>query len=181
SFPTRRSSDLFIILMIFLIVSSILMLVVKRNKETFYIFGWSISLTILIIGIMLYIANKGGISKDLQDFYFFNSVIKKYAQYFYLTTSTLWFIVAIGMYSFPVFLVLLAIHYSGFEWLKKNKLINYFIFFPPMIVLILNFPSVFYALTDSYKYFESVLSNFSLVWILLYVLVSRSEEHTSEL
>lgn len=158
--------------MIFLIVSSILMLVVKRNKETFYIFGMSISLTILIIGIMLYIAKKGGISKELQDFYFFNSVIKTYAQYFYITTSTLGFIVAIGRYSFPVFLVLLAIHYSGFEWLKKNKFINYFIFFPPMIVLILNFPSVFYALTDSYKYFESVLSNFSLVWILLYVLVS---------
>src|SRR5699024_1236549 len=116
--------------MIFLIVSSILMLVVKRNKETFYIFGMSISLTILITGIMLYIAKKGEISKELQNFYFFKSVIKTYVQYFYITTITLGFIVAIGRYSFPVFLVLLAIHYSGFAWLKKNKLINYFIFFP---------------------------------------------------
>lgn len=56
----------------------------------------SISLTLLIIGIMLYIAKKGGISSKLQDFYFFNTVIKTYVQYFYITLDALGYLVAVG-------------------------------------------------------------------------------------
>lgn len=162
-----------IILMLFLIVSSILVLLVKRNRETFYIFGMCISLAILITGIMLYIAKKGGISESLQEFYFFNPVIKSYAQYFYITLDALGYTVAIGRYIFPLFLLLLAIHYSGEAWLKRrSKFIVMLVFLPPVISLILHYPGVFNYLTGTFAGYNKIVSDFSLIWVLLYMLFS---------
>lgn len=163
-----------IILMLFLIIFSILVLVVKRNKETFYIFSMCLSLAILITGIMLYIAKKGGISDRLQDFYFFNPVIKSYAQYFYITIDALGYMVAIGRYIFPLFLLLLAIHYSGIIWLKRSKFIAVFVFLSPVISLILYYPTFFRYLNDVYENYTNIVSHFSLAWVLLYILLSVS-------
>lgn len=161
-----------IILMLFLIVSSILVLLVKRNKETFYIFGMCLSLAVLITGIMLYIAKKGGISNKLQDFYFFNPVIKSYAQYFYITLDTLGYMVAIGRYMFPLLLLLLALHYSGAVSLKRSKIIVKLTFVPPVISLILYHPAVFRYFSDVFDSYNTIVSNFSLIWVLLYMLLS---------
>ncbi|HLQ97956.1 MAG TPA: HAMP domain-containing sensor histidine kinase [Candidatus Dormibacteraeota bacterium] len=161
-----------IILMIFLIISSILVLIVKRNKETFYIFSMSISLTLLIIGIMLYIAKKGGISSKLQDFYFFNTVIKTYVQYFYITLDTLGYLVAVGRYLFPLFLLLLAIHYSNTAWLNKSKWLKVVITLLPISTLILHFPTVLYYFAERFNYFTILLSNLSFIWVILYVIAS---------
>lgn len=158
--------------MLFLIVSSILVLLVKRNKETFYIFTMCSSLAVLLIGIMLYIAKKGGISGKLQDFYFFNPVIKSYAQYFYITLDALGYLVAVGRYIFPLFLLLLAIHYSEIEWLKRNRLIVKLIFIPPVISLVLYYPNVFHFFTDPSGFYNLTVSNFSLFWVIIYIIVA---------
>src|SRR5699024_6921889 len=159
-----------IILMLFLIVSSILVLLVKRNKETSYIFCMCISVAVLIIGNMLYIAKKGGISDKLQNFYFFSPVIKSYAQYFLITLDSLGYMVAIGRYLFPIFLLLLAIHYSGIEWINRNKVIRKLILLPLVISLIFTYPAVFHYYSALNENYISIVSNFSLIWVLLYIL-----------
>ncbi|WHX26345.1 ATP-binding protein [Virgibacillus halodenitrificans] len=161
-----------IILMLFLILISILVLIVKRNKETFYIFGMCSSLAVLLIGIMLYIAKKGGISEKLQDFYFFNPVIKSYAQYFYITLDTLGYMVAIGRYIFPLFLLLLAMHYSEQAFIKRNKWVVKLAFLPPLFSLVLYHPDIFHIYTSPTGGYNELVSDFSLIWVLIYVILA---------
>src|SRR5690625_608 len=106
-----------IVFIFFLIIASVIVLFVKRNKETFYLFAMCISLAFMLIGTLIYIAKKGGISKELQNFFFINSYIKIKAQYLLIRLERLGFIIALGRYLFPMFLLLLALHYSMNHWI----------------------------------------------------------------
>lgn len=108
----------------------------------------------------------------MQDFYFFNPVIKSYTQYFYITLDALGYMVAIGRYIFPLFLLVLAIHYSEIACLKRNKFISKLVFIPPVISLVLYHPEVFHYFSDPAGNYNLIVSNFSLMWVLLYVMVS---------
>lgn len=159
---------MFIILIGILLISSILVLIAKRNKETFYIFSMCISLAVLFTGLMIYIAKKGGISNELQTFFFIHAVIKEYFQYFLITLDNLGFMVAIGRILFPFFVLLLAMHYTVFPWLLRHKWLKKYVILPPMISLACYYPAIFYT------YFEQsdLLSNFTKYWIFLYLLLS---------
>lgn len=50
-----------IILTCCLVIASILVLCVKKNKESLYLFCLSLSLMLEIVGVMIFIAKKGGI------------------------------------------------------------------------------------------------------------------------
>lgn len=65
-----------IVMMGFLIVIASSMLLMKRNKETFYLFSMCVSLFMMLLGTFIYIAKKGGISQELQNFFFINGAIK---------------------------------------------------------------------------------------------------------
>lgn len=121
---------------------------------------------------MFYIAKKGGISTNLQDFYFFNPVIKSYAQYFYITLNTLGFMVAIGRYLFPPFLLLLAIHYSNVLWLKRIRYLTVFVMLPPAFSLLLQHPAVFQYIDNQFEGYFAMISYFSLCWIIGYIILS---------
>lgn len=159
---------MFIILISVLLISSILVLIAKRNKETLYIFAMCISLAILFVGIMIYIAKKGGISSQLQTFYFMNIGIKIYFQYLLITLDNLGFIVAIGRILYPLFVLLLAINYTVLPWLLRRKWIKKYIIILPVVSLICYYPTIFYA------YFEhnNILNIFTNFWVLLYLIVS---------
>lgn len=159
---------MFIVLMAFLIISSVLVLIAKRNKETLYIFGMCISLAVLLSGILLYIAKKGGISRELQQFLYINSDVRTYFQYLLITLDELGYIVAIGRFLFPLFLLLLAMHYSAIPWLQRSRWIKKICLLPPFISLFLYYPNIFYLLPERAPYLSSV----SQVWIVGYIVVS---------
>ena len=54
-----------IILTCCLVLASVLILCVKRSRESFFLCGLSLSLLLEITGVMIFIAKKGGISPDL--------------------------------------------------------------------------------------------------------------------
>ncbi|CQR47416.1 CAI-1 autoinducer sensor kinase/phosphatase CqsS [Paraliobacillus sp. PM-2] len=161
-----------IILMIFLIFSSITLLIMKRNKETFYLFGLCVSLATMLTGILIYIAKKGGISRDLQNFFFFTHEIKTNIQFFFITLDNLGMIVAIGRYLFPLFLLLLAIHYSRIKYIRKSRFIKKLLFIMPIISLILYYPAVFRFITSESLIMQQILVTSMMVWIVIYIIIS---------
>ena len=119
-----------LVLMLFLLISSILVLIVKRSKETFYIFGMCISLAVMLSGILLYIAKKGGISQSIQNFFFFSADIKTKLQYFLITLDELGFMIAVGRYLFPMFLLLLAFQYTTVPFIRRHTWKRWLFLFP---------------------------------------------------
>jgi signal transduction histidine kinase len=160
-----------IILMIFLIFSSITVLIVKRNKETFYLFGMCISLAIMLSGISLYIAKKGGISRELQDFFFLTIEIKTRIQYFLITLDQLGFTIAVGRYLFPMFLLLLGLHYSMIPWLRRNLWVSRITFLIPCMSLIIYYPSVFRFITNNNPLIQQVIISSTVFWIVIFIIV----------
>lgn len=161
-----------IIFMIFLIISSIMVLIVKRNKETLYLFAMCISLATMLIGILIYIAKKGGISRELQNFFFFNIEIKTALQYYLITLGDLGFIIAIGRYLFPMFLLLLAMHYSMVSWVRRGYWLRRFVIMIPLITILVYYPNVFNYLTEKGWNIEFMITYGTYTWIGLFIITA---------
>lgn len=161
-----------IVLMIFLIIASIVLLALKRNKESLYLLGMCISLAVHLTGILIFIAKKGGISSKLQDFIFLSRSIKTSIQYLLITLDLLGFIIAVGRYTFPVFILLLAMNYSMIPWIRRKQWLQYAILLFPAISLFLYYPKVFRLLTINKPQLQEVIIVFSRYWITLYVITA---------
>ncbi|MDF2820246.1 MAG: hypothetical protein K0R15_687 [Clostridiales bacterium] len=161
-----------ILLMVFLIIASIVLLIIKRNKESFYLFGMCLSLAVQLTGILIYIAKKGGISRELQEFLFLSLKIKTYIQYLLITLDKLGLIIAVGRYLFPAFLILLALKYSMIPWVRRNQWLNKVVLIFPVISLIIYQPNIFRLLTHNRVDIQQVIVTFSSVWTRFYVYIS---------
>lgn len=169
---SKRGLFMLLIFMLLLIIASILVLIVKMNKETFYLFAMCISLAFMLTGILIYIAKKGGISRELQSFFYFNDFIKAKIQYSLIKLDNLGYTVAIGRYLFPMFLLLLAFHYSMLSWIRKNYWITRIIIVIPIVTLVVYYPKVSHVLTKDNAGIQLIISNFTYVWIVIYVLLA---------
>lgn len=158
--------------MLFLFLSSILVLILKRNRETFYIFGMCMSLAIMFSGILLYIAKKGGISRELQEFLFLNLEIKMHIQYFLIDVYDMGYIIAIGRHLFPMFLLFLAFHFSMIPWLQRNYWVKRLTFVMPLFTLIIYHPTIFSYLTNNNESLQQIIAVGTIIWILLYIIIS---------
>ena len=91
-----------------LLIGSILVLSVKKNWESLLLVGLCLSLTVYFVGLMLFIAKKGGLSHEVMNFLFLNPSIRSWVQYRFITLGQLGYLVAVGRYLFPLFLLELA-------------------------------------------------------------------------
>ncbi|MHB8128126.1 MAG: ATP-binding protein [Mobilitalea sp.] len=163
-----------IILVIFLVIVSVLIVITKRNREAFYLTGMCLSLAVMLTGILIYIAKKGGISRDLNQFFFLTLEIKTKIQYLLILLDQLGYIVAIGRYLFPLFLVLLALNYSMVPFVRKNHKKIKWTFLFPIGTLTIYYPKIFRTLTLGNNELQSFIVQLTNVWIVIYVLAAAT-------
>lgn len=161
-----------IIMMTFIMAIAMSMLLVKRNKETFYLFFMCVSLWLMLLGTFIYIAKKGGISKELQSFFFINDAIKYKFQYMFIQLNHLGFLIAIGRYLFPMFLLLLALHYCNHPFVKRKRWMRYVTVMIPMMTLILYYPPIFRLLTEKNVWLQTMIMNITLAWMSLFIVIA---------
>lgn len=161
-----------IVLVGFLVIVSILVCVSKRNKESFYLSGMCFSLAIMLTGILIYIAKKGGISRELNNFFFLSLDIKIKIQYLLILLDQLGYIVAIGRYIFPLFLMLLALHYSMIPWVRARYKLLKFVYVFPFGTLLVYYPKIFRFLTLENNQLQTFIVYTTNVWIILYIIIA---------
>ena len=59
-----------------LLIASILVLYIKKSRESIFLLGMCLSLMLQFCGILIFIAKKGGYSKEVMQFLFFSLEIK---------------------------------------------------------------------------------------------------------
>lgn len=161
-----------LVLIALLVVTSIVLLVIKRNTESFLVFGLCSSLLVFWLGTLTYIAKKGGISVELQLFLYLTAGIKTKLQYLMLTLGQLGYTVALGRYTFPLFLMRLALHYNMHPVIRKRRWLVYAAYVFPIASLIVYLPSVFETLTSQNLMAQRFLVQFTRGWITVYVLLA---------
>ena len=114
---------LFIVLL-FLAISSIALFFLKRDRQTLYMLGLCFSFIFMFIGITIYLAKTGGLSPAQKLFLFFDTRIQRKLSYLIFPLRQLGYMIAIGRYLFPAFLLLIAINYSMIPWVLRLSLIH---------------------------------------------------------
>lgn len=160
------------VMMVFLIIIASSILLLKRNKETFYLFFMCLSLFAMLLGTFIYIAKKGGISTELQSFFFISDGIKYKFQYMLIQLDHLGFLIAVGRSLFPMFLLLLALHYSVHPFVKRQKWLTYTVMMVPLFTLVIYYPPVFRMLTEKNAWIQTVIMQASLIWMILFVVLA---------
>lgn len=155
-----------------LLVASVLVLLVKKSRESVFLLGMCLSLLVQCIGLMTFIAKKGGLSTDVLRFLFFSSSFKNWLQYRLITLNTMGYLIALGRYLFPLFLMELALHYSMISAIRRHPHVKYIVAVLPLISLIAYFPPVFNGLIAVNAVVRDFVVLFSLFWVVAYVLVA---------
>ena len=163
-----------VLVIILLVISAVILLFSRRNKETFLIVLLDLSLAEFWYIMLIYIAKKGGFETGLQTLLFGTRQIRLYLQYLIFTLGQLGYVMAIGRYLFPLFLMWLALYYSkrvpteSKRWLYPASALF------PTLSLILYYPKLFEWCIGLGSSVIQMLVRCTLCWILLYMLVSLS-------
>ena len=161
-----------IVLAVCMVIASVFVACVKRNKESFFLLGLCLSLMFEILGVMLFIAKKGGISAEVLQFFYFSNHVKNKIQYMMITLNQMGYLVVLGRVLFPFFLVEMAVSYSMIPAIRKNKWLGKSMFLFPAISLILYVPQIYRVITLSNPTSVVPLNIFTMVWIVMYLFIS---------
>ena len=129
---------LFLLIVLLLIAAGFTMMT-KRNRESLFLMGMCCSLMVQFTGILIFIAKKGGYSKNIISFLFFSQTLRIKLQYLFITLDTLGYIIAIGRYLFPLFLLESALQYSMIGWLRRHPDVQKWICLLPAVTLAVYF------------------------------------------
>ena len=155
-----------------LLVAAVFTLLTKKNRESLYLLGMCCSLMVQFTGILIFIAKKGGYSKSIINFLFFSQALRNKLQYMFITLDTLGYIIAIGRYLFPLFLVESALQYSMADWLRRHPNIKKWVCLLPAATLAVYFPPVFRFIVAQSPIMHKVLVEVSYWWIIAYVAIA---------
>ena len=135
-----------LVVLLFLAVSSIALFFLKRDEQTYCLLGLCFSFFCMFVGITIYLAKTGGLSPEQKIFLFFDTQIQRWLSYLIFPLRRLGYMIAIGRYLFPPFLLLLAIQYSMIPAVMRLKKKAAAVFLLPALTLVIYFPAVFFRL-----------------------------------
>lgn len=161
-----------IILTFCLVISSVLICMEKKSKESMWLLGICITLMVEICGVMIFIAKKGGISKEVLGFLYFSTKIQSSLEYFLITLDQLGYLIALGRTLFPFFFLGLAMHYSMVPLIRKNNWLTKVIAVLPGVTLMIYVPPLYRYLTAKQPLLQRVIAGVSLTWITAYLLLA---------
>lgn len=162
---------LFFVLLL-LAVSSTALFFLKRDGQTFLLLGLCFSFICMLIGIIIYLAKTGGLTQDQRVFLFFGTVIQRKLSYLIFPLRKLGFMIAIGRYLFPGFLLLYGIRGSMIPFIQRQKKHAWITMLLPVLSLVLYYPDIFFKLVKGRFILQTFLMKFTVVWIYLYVLAA---------
>ena len=162
---------LVLLLGVFMIASGFV-LYRKRSMESFFLSGMCISLMLEFCGILIFAAKKGGYSREMLEFLFVSMELKTTIQYLVIPLNVIGYMIALGRYLFPLFLLQIAMRYSMISAIRKDPLIKKLSVLLPVVSLIVYYPGIYKSVTLNRPKLQEFLTEFSYFWILLYICIA---------
>lgn len=159
-------------LTICLVIASLMILFIKRNKEAMLLVGLCFSLALQMCGVMIFIAKKGGVSQDVMQFLYFSKFLQDKIRYLRITLDQLGYLVALGRTLYPLFLLEIAIHYSMIPWIRKSMWLERAVPVLPVLTLLGYYPYVYHKCIVVSETWQTLLMRGSFFWITGYMLMA---------
>ncbi len=167
-----REKPMLIILTVFLVIATVIMVFLRKNMEVLLLLGLCFSLMMQIVGVMIFIAKKGGISTSVMQLFYFTDGIVNVIRYFYITLGQLGFLVTLGRFLFPFFLIALAINYSMIRFIRQNTWIIKAAAILPVTTIILYYPTVYHGIVKPNENYQLYFAQASMMWIVIYLITA---------
>lgn len=161
-----------IVILLFLAIIAIMLVIFKHDENSWLLFGMCCSMITMFSGIIIYTAKMGGLTNSQEIFLFMSAGLKVWLQYLYITLDQLGYIIAIGRYLFPTFLLFIAMNYSMIPLIRRHRVAQKTMAAPMAVFLVLYYPRIFYILARHRFYFQKILMDSALVWIILYLVLA---------
>lgn len=158
-----------LVVLVFLAVSSVALFFVKRDQQTIWLLGLCFSFICMFVGIMIYLAKTGGLSPEQKVFLFFGTRILRRLSYLVFPLRKLGYMIAIGRYLFPPFLLMVATHYSMIPAVLRLRKRSAAVFVLPFLSLVVYYPEIFFRLVKGRFALQTVLMKLTQGWIFVYV------------
>lgn len=153
------------------LIITVVLLFVRKSKESFLYFGLTASLFLKLLGVMIFISKKGGYSPEIMTFFFFSVDLRRYFQYIAITLNDLGYIIALGRYLFPYFFLRVAMYYALDTNSSMYRALTIGSSVLPVLSLIAYYPLIFRRLIEVTEQIQDLLVNLTYFWILIYVIV----------
>lgn len=161
-----------LVVLLFLAVSSIGLFFLKRDQQTVCLLGLCFSFIFMFVGITIYLAKTGGLSPEQKMFLFFDTHIQRRLSYLIFPLRRLGYMIAVGRYLFPPFLLLIAVHYSMIPAVLRFKKSAAVVFLVPFVTLVVYYPDIFFRVVRSRFALQVVLMKLTQGWIFVYVILA---------
>lgn len=163
-----------LLLIVFFVVAAVVVSVMNRSKESLLLSGSLLSLSLLMVTVITYIAKKGGIDTEMVSFFFMTRKVKEILQYLPIPLSALAFLMAIGRSVFPFLLLKLALKYSLSDCIRKVSRLSNWLGVPIAVILIMYSPFVFKHWIVSQHFLLDSLMIVTRLCLVGYVLVANA-------
>lgn len=164
---------MFLIVLILCVVTSVVVVIRRRDNLSLYLLGMSVSDLLMLVGVIIYIAKMGGLAATEQVFLFLKPEIQRWLLYLPISMNLLGYTVAIGRTLFPYFLLLVALETTMIPWVRQRvRILRLLALIPPVFFLIYFYPPVFRALVTGRFWLLAAMLPVSMVWIAVYLLIS---------
>ena len=155
-----------------LLLGSLTVLILRKNRESLLLAAMCLALTVFLVGIMIFIAKKGGITRQLELFLFFSRELRTWVQFRLIMLDQLGYLIALGRHLFPLLLLEMAMHYSMPAWMRRFPRVRYYAVLLPAVTLVLYLPGVYRWLVEASPWTQAALYYFSWLWVVGYVALS---------
>lgn len=162
---------LFVVLF-FLVISSIAIVCLRRDKQTKLLLGLCISFVCMFVGIIIYLAKTGGLQTGQKFLLFFDTRIQRRLSYMIFPLRRLGYLIAVGRTLFPGFMLMIALNYSMSQKVMKYKKWDVTVMILPALTLILYYPALFLGIGKWNKSVQFFLINATIGWISLYLILA---------
>lgn len=162
---------LFVVLF-FLVISSIAIVCLRRDKQTKLLLGLCISFVCMFVGIIIYLAKTGGLQTGQKFLLFFDTRIQRRLSYMIFPLRRLGYLIAVGRTLFPGFMLMIALNYSMSQKVMKYKKWDVAVMILPALTLILYYPALFLGIGKWNKSVQFFLINATIGWISLYLILA---------
>lgn len=160
---------MFLIVLFFLALSSVILILMRHDKQMVLILGLCFSFICMYIGIMIYTAKTGGVSPVQKQLIFLDTSIQRWLSYLPLPLKKLGYLIAVGRYLFPAFFLLTAIHYSMAPVVVRYKNQIWIFLLLPAASLVIYYPAVFQRLQGYGLGLLKAVMEVTVTWILCYM------------
>lgn len=171
-----------LLIVLFLCVTiSIVVAVRRRDTLSFYLLGMSVSNCVMLAGVIIYIAQTGGVPTKQISLFFLTKSIRDYLRYLPISMDKLGYIVALGRTLFPLFALWVALDSSMIPWVRRRlKGFQRFACVPTVLLLLYYFPSICRRITTGriglMMAMMKVALGYTLIYLVLAVVLMLMEE-----